>query len=183
MAIRSCSFLCTPIIHVCVSLSFFSFFVFILSLFIHDLFEHCPSTFPRSFVAWSWIFSFPKAIHDIFEICWWKMVKNGRATSIRKRYIFKKCEKIIFFLKTIFLGFVRNDKKKKMAVKMLDFRIRKKHVSLNKFKKKIFNSTSSLFAKVSYFHVIFCIRSDISFWHFFPFFGYAHRETTLVLAW
>lgn len=40
------------------------------------------------------------------------MVKNGRATSIRKRYIFKKCEKIIFFLKTIFLGFVRNDKKK-----------------------------------------------------------------------
>lgn len=54
------------------------------------------------------------------------MVKNGRATSIRKRYIFKKCEKIIFFLKTIFLGFVRNDKKKKNGGKNVGFSNSKK---------------------------------------------------------
>lgn len=67
-------------------------------------------------------------------------MKNGKKWQSNfdsKTLHFQEMRENHLFLKAIFLGFVRNDKKKKkMAVKMLDFRIRKKHVSLNKFKKK-----------------------------------------------
>lgn len=66
-----------------------------------------------------------------------------------------------------------------MAVKMSDFQIRKKQVSLNKLKK---NSTQ---------HPVCLQKLPIFAWYFasdfpcdiFQFFGYAHRETTLILAW